>query len=153
MSSCGITNLGGTFAISTTAQNDDLDESGFAGLTYTTVPNVGNIGDTGINQNVVSYPTWDRPVLCKGKGQANAGDPTVEVQDIPNAGIDLMETAADFQNTDAYAFKIEWPDGSIEYNRGLVMGPSRPKGANEDFKRLVYQLGLLQAPVIVEAPT
>lgn len=153
MSDCGITHIGATFSISTTTENADLDASGFEALTYTQVPNLGNMDATGIQQNSVSFSTWDRQVLCKGKGEVNAGDPTVEFLDVPSAGIDAMETAADFQNTDSYAFEIEYADGSKEYNRGLVMGPERPKGANEDFKRLIYTLGLLQAPVIVDAPS
>jgi len=146
-----ITNLGGTFGISTVAQNDDLTLSEFEGLTYTSVGSIGNIGDTGINQNAVSYSTWDRPVLQKGKGEADAGSPTLEFLDVPSAGQDAMLAAAAFDNADNFAFVIEWPDGSKEYNRGLVMGPTRPKGGNEDFKRLVYTLGLQQAPQIVDA--
>lgn len=151
MSATGITNFSATFSISTTAENDDLDLSGFEALTYTQVPNVGNMGDTGINQNTVTYSTWDRQVLAKGKGEVDAGSPTIEFQDISNPGIDAMEAAAAASNANNYAFKIEWPDGSAEYNRGLVMGPSRPKGGNEDFKRLVFTLGLQQAAVIVAA--
>lgn len=146
-----ITNMGATFSVSTTVQNTDLDAAAFGLLTYTAIGNVGNIGDTGISQNAVSYSTWDRPVLQKGKGEADAGDPTVEFLDASSAGMDLMLAAAAFSDTDNRAFKIEWPDGSIEYNRGLVMGPSRPKGGNEDFKRVVFSLGLQQPPVLVAA--
>lgn len=146
-----ITNLGGTFAISTTAQNETLTLSEFEGLTYTEVGNIGNIGDTGISQNAVSYSTWDQPVLQKGKGEANAGDPTIEFLDVASAGMDLMLAAASFDDPDNRAFLITWPDGSKEYNRGLVMGPTRPKGGNEDFKRLVFTLGMQQPPEIVDA--
>lgn len=153
MSNCGITHIGATFSISTTDENEDLTVSEFEGLSYTLVPNLGTMGDTGISQNAVSYSTWDRQVICKGKGEADAGSPTVEFLDVAGAGIDAMEAAAAFDNTNAYAFCVEYSDGSKEYNRGLVMGPSRPKGANEDFKRVVYTLGLLQPPVIVDAPS
>jgi len=46
-----------------------------------------------------------------------------------------------------YAFKLEWPDGRIEYNRGLVGAPTFPKGANEDFAEAVFMLALNQEPV------
>ena len=146
-----ITNLGGSFSISTTAVNADQTLSEFEALTYTPVGSIGNIGDTGISQNAVSYSTWDRPVLQKGKGEADAGSPTLEFLDVPSAGQDAMLAAASFDDANNYAFLIEWPDGSKEYNRGLVMGPARPKGGNEDFKRLVYTLGLQQPPEIVDA--
>lgn len=149
--SCGITNQGAIFSISSTAANSDLDESGFEALTYVPVPNLSTMGDTGVSQNLVSYPTWDRQVLCKGKGQADAGDPTVEFGDSPSTGMTAMIAAGAVDNPDNYAFKIEWPDGSIEYNRGLVTGPQYLKGGNEDFKRVLFSLGLQQAPVRVEA--
>ena len=130
MASCGATNFGGSFYISTTAANDDLTLSEFLGLVYTEIPNLVTSDPTGVTQNVVSDSTWDRPVVCKGKGEANAGDPNVEFQDTPSAGMDLFVSAAAYDNTNSYAFKFEWADGSEEYNRGLVTGPQRTKGGN-----------------------
>ena len=106
MSDCGTTNFSGTFAISTAAAATDLDESGFAALTYTAIPNMGNHGDSGVNQNIVNYSTWDRNVICKGKGEADAGSPTVEFLDVDGAGLDLLIAAADVDNANAYAFKL-----------------------------------------------
>jgi hypothetical protein len=151
MADCGVTNFGGTFAISTTAENDDLDLSGFEALTYTEVPTIVTADPTGITQNIVSDSTWDRPVVCKGKGEANAGDPNIEFADAPSAGMDLMVAAAAYDNTNNYAFRFTWADGSKEYNRGLVTGPQRTKGGNEDFKHVIFSLGLQQPPEIVEA--
>lgn len=147
----GITNFGGTFAISTTSENDDLDLSGFAALEYTTVPNIGSHGDSGVNQNVVNYSTWDRNVIAKGKGEADAGSPTIEFLDIASSGMTLLLAAADVDEADSFAYKIIWPDNSIEYNRGIVTGPLRMKGGNEDFKRLQFTLGFNQVPVVVAA--
>ena len=151
MASCGATNFGGTFSISTTATNLDLTLSEFLGLSYTEIPNLVTSDPTGITQNVVSDSTWDRPVVCKGKGEANAGDPNVEFQDTASAGMDLMVAAAAYDNTNSYAFKFLWADGSEEYNRGLVTGPQRTKGGNEDFKHVIFTLGLQQPPEVVEA--
>lgn len=146
---CGITNQGGTFAISTTTANADLDESGFSALTYVEVPGLSTSGDTGVTQNVVSYPTWDQQVVCKGKGMADAGDPTLEFVDAPSAGMSAMLAAAEVDNQDNYAFRYTWADGTVEYNRGLVTGPQYLKGGNEDFKRIAFTLGLQQPPVVV----
>lgn len=151
MSDCGATNFGGKFYISTTAQNEDLNQSQFANLTYEEVPNLGTHGDTGVSQNIISYSTWSRNVICKGKGEADAGSPDVEFLDVASAGMDLMLAAASVNNQNNYAFKIEWTDGSIEYNRGLVTGPTLMKGGNEDFKRVSFNLGLQQEPVSVAA--
>ncbi|MGH8033826.1 MAG: hypothetical protein ACREO9_01280, partial [Lysobacterales bacterium] len=153
MAGCGATNFGGKFFVSTQATNDDLTISEFEGLSYEEVPNLVTSDPTGVTQNVVSDSTWDRPVVCKGKGEANAGDPNIEFQDTPSAGMDLMNAAAAYDNTNNYAFKFEWVDDSVEYNRGLVTGPQRSKGGNEDFKHITFTLGLQQPPEIVEAPS
>ncbi|KAG1257057.1 hypothetical protein G6F68_009498 [Rhizopus microsporus] len=53
---------------------------------------------------------------------------------------------------DAFAFKVERPDGSLEFLRGLVAGPNSPGGRNEDFVLNTYTLALNQAPIRVAAP-
>lgn len=153
MSDCGITHSGLVVSISTTAVNDDQDLSMFESLTYEDLPSVGSLGDTGVSQNIVNYSTLDRTVICKGKGEANAGDPTIEALDIGSAAMDLFNAAAVTSNKDNYAIKYEWPDGSIEYNRGLITGPQLMKGGNEDFKRVMFTCGNQQSPVVVEAPS
>lgn len=153
MADCGTTNFGGTFSVSTTTHNDDLTLSEFEGLSYTAVGSIVTCDPTGITQNIVSDSTWDRPVICKGKGEANAGDPNIEFADAASAGMDLMNAAAAYDNTNNYAFKFLWADGSEEYNRGLVTGPQRTKGGNEDFKHVIFSLGLQQPPEVVEAPS
>lgn len=149
MSDCGSTNIGGSFYISTTTQGADLDESGFAGLNWVQVPNLGNHGDTGVTQNLVNYPTWDRLVACKAKGTATAQDFAVEFLDVVSTGMTAMEAAGAPTNGDSYAFKTEWPDGSVEYNRGPLTGPVLMKGGNEDFKRVQFTVGASQVPVRV----
>lgn len=150
----GTTNFGGKFYISPSVQNSDLDLAGFQAISgWIELPNVSTIGPTGIDQNVVTYPTWGNKTVQKGKGQADAGSPDVECLDVASAGKDAFVAAGAVDNGDNYAFAIEWEDGSIEYNRGLVMGPVKPKGGNEDFKRLTFTLGLQQPPVENNAAT
>jgi hypothetical protein len=67
--------------------------------------------------------------------------------------MDLMEAAAAYDNLNNYAFKFVWSDASEEYNRGLVSGPQRTKGGNEDFKHKIFTLGLQQPAEVVEAPS
>lgn len=152
MSDCGTTNFGATFYISTTTADDDLLQAGFELLVYTAMPNIGNHGDTGVTQNLVSYPTFDRVVVCKGKGQATAQDFSVEFLDAPSAGLTAMLAAANPNNQASYAYKLEWADGSTEYNRGPITGPLRMKGGNEDFKRIQFNIGSNQVPVTTDAP-
>ena len=128
----GITNFGGTFAVTAIAANTDVaDLAAYEALVYTEVPNVGSMGDSGVSQNVVSYSTWDRNVAAKGKGEADAGSPTVEFLDVTSAGMTILLANAAVDNSDSYAFKFEWPDGTTEYNRGIVTGPIRNKQSQE----------------------
>ncbi len=136
-------------------QNSDLNQAGFEALTWLEVSQVGNVGETGTTTNIVSYDTISTDVTQKGKGISNAGDPTVECARV---GSDLGQIAmrAASLTTDSYAFKYELDDsagtnGTTYYNRGLVTGPSRPNGGNEDFDLEVYTLGLNQREVVVEA--
>lgn len=148
------TNSGKTIAISTTVQNADLDDHatlGFPGLTYTPIGNVGSIGPRGIDTNIVSYDTLDTEVTQKGKGITNAGDPEIEVaRDPDDAGQIALRVAGATSNKDNYAFKIVDQDGTVHYNRGLVTGPNRPGGRNEDFELETYTLALNQPELTID---
>lgn len=144
------------FFICTTPQPADLDQAGFEALTWVEVKNVGSVGETGISTNILTYDTLGTDVTQKGKGVSNAGDPDIEVARIStDAGQVALRAAA--QTNYNYALKIERndaPDATytnrMEYNRGLVAGPKRPNGRNEDFDLEVFSLGLQQREVVVE---
>lgn len=140
---------GKTFAISTTPQPADLNVAAFAALTYTTVGGVGSIGETGFSTNIISYDTLANDVVSKAKGMTDAGSPPIEVARIAgDPGQIAMRLAGAVTNHDNYAFKIVFQDGTIQYLRGLVTGPTRPGGRNEDFELEVYTLALNQPEVI-----
>ena len=142
--------------ISTTVQNNDLDDhatSGFQGLTYVEVKKVGSIGEFGLATNMLTYDTLDRDVTTKAKGLTNAGDPQIEcAEDLADPGQIAMRAAGAVTNKGNYAFKILRADGTIEYLRGLVADPVKPGGRNEDFRLNVFTLGLQQAAITI-APT
>lgn len=138
--------------ISTTAQNSDLNQSEFEGLSYTQVKKVGSMGEYGVNTNLNSYDTWDTVVAQKAKGITNAGDPPVEcARDSDDPGQLAMKVAGDPEYYSAHAFKVVRQDGSIDYLRGLVVGPVVPNGRNEDFDLWQFTLGLVQKPIMVDA--
>lgn len=147
------TNAGSKLSICVTPQNEDLTQAEFAALTYVPVSNVGNVGERGVNTNMVTYDTYDTLTALKGKGITNAGDPQVEMaQKLSDPGQIAMKAAGAPDNPDAYAFKLERASGEVEYMRGLVAGPNIPGGRNEDFILNTYVLGLNQIPVTVPAP-
>lgn len=144
--------------ICTTPQNADLTQTEYEALSWVLIKALGNHGETGSNTNVLTYDTWDTEVIQKAKGMTDAGSPEIEVARIPaDAGqVALRDAAKTNQN---YAFKMERndkPDNKATskpttlYNRGLVMGPRRPHGRNEDFELEIFTLGLQQKEIIVD---
>lgn len=148
------TNIGATVAIATQSdgttpdpQASDLDASGFAALSYTTIPNVITVGDTGVNQNIVNVQLWDNTLSEQQKGAATGAQFDITILDETSNGRTALDAAASVTDANNYAFKIEYSDGSIEYNRGVVAAPSFPKGANEEFATAVYTVAANQEPV------
>jgi hypothetical protein len=141
--------------ICATPQPNDLDQAGYEALTYTEVKHVGSIGEMGTSSNVVSYDELATEVTQKSKGIANAGDPQIDTARDPNdPGQILMRTAGNTKFV--YAFKIEDADApsagssnTVYYNRGIVAGPIRPGGRNQDFILERYTLGLVQKEIVV----
>lgn len=147
------TNAGSKLYICAAPKNTDLTEAEFKALTFVQVKKVGSIGERGINTNIVQYDTLDTLVALKGKGITNAGDPQVEVaEDLTDPGQVALRAAGAPNVPDAYAFKVERADGSIEYLRGLVAGPNVTGRRNEDFVLNTFTLALNQAPITVSGP-
>lgn len=139
-----------------TPQNTDLNRGDYEGLSWVEIKGIGNLGETGKSTNILTYPTWDTKVAQKAKGITDAGSPTLEVARIPtDAGQEILRAAAAVGNNNNYAFKILRADGpvggtgTVQYNRGLVAGPTRPNGANEDFDLEVFTLALQQEEIVV----
>lgn len=147
------TNIGGKFYIATDStgivpdpHNADLSASDFGGLTWTQVPNMGQHGDTGMQQNLVSYSTWDNRLAEQQKGEATGAQAEVRFLDEDSNGMTALKAAASVTEMNNYAFKLLFSDGSIEYNRGVVSAPSYPKGSNEDFAEAVFNIAFNQSP-------
>jgi hypothetical protein len=147
------TNKGRKISISTTSTPVDLTGVQFGALIWTEVKNVGSIGETGTQTNIVSYDELTTDVTQKQKGISNAGDPVIECARNPTDPGQIAMRAAALTKF-YYGFKIEDADGvtsnSIFYQRGLVTGPVRPGGRNEDFILENYTLGLVQREVLVD---
>ena len=149
----GRTNVGGKFYIAVETdgitpqpQNFELSNDEFGGLNWQNIPKMGSMDDTGVQQNTASYPTWDQPLTAQKKGQATGVSFKVRFLDAPSDGMTAMKKAAAHSDPNNYAFKTQWPDGSIEYNRGEVSAPLYPKGSNEDFVEAVFTISLNQIP-------
>ncbi|MCG8447864.1 MAG: hypothetical protein MI753_19360 [Hyphomicrobiales bacterium] len=131
--------------ISTTAQNSDLNQAGFEGLSYTKINSTGSAGDWSATDNIINYNTLDDDVSQKQKGVKNAGDPQIECAYISDDAGQLAMVAA-AAAVDAYAFKLTLSSGDIWYARGIVGGGGLGGGGGrEDFVVRQFTIGLVQA--------
>lgn len=121
------------------------------------IKGLGSHGEGGSSTNILTYDTWDTDVVQKAKGMTDAGSPEIEIaRDSADPGqIALRAAALDNRN---YAFKMERNDKlttagrpTTIYNVGIVTGPKRPFGRNEDFDLEVFTLGFNQREVVVAA--
>lgn len=149
-------NAGATVWICPDPQNEEMSQSDFEAISnWVQIKALGNHGETGSTTNVLNYDTWDLSVIQKAKGLTNAGDPVIEVARLPFDPGQIALRAAAKTNFN-YAFKMVKNDaivaggtGTILYNRGLVMGPTRPHGRNEDFDLENFTVGLNQLEIVV----
>lgn len=151
------TNAASKWYVCAVPQNNNLTQSDYESLTWTLISKVGNVGETGKSTNVLTYNTWDTEVADKAKGITDAGSPTIEVAREPDdAGQEILRAAGAVGNNNKYAFKEVRADGPIGgtgtvfYNRGIVGGPTRPNGGNEDFEVEIFTLGFVQEEIVVK---
>lgn len=139
---------GTTLGICTTVQPNDLNQAAIAALTYVNIAEVGDVGEWSTSANLLQYDALNTQVGQQQKGIISGGSPTVElVFNKTDAGQIALRAAAATKSN--YAFKLTLPDGTIRYNRGVVSGPERPGGKNEDFMLERYQLGFNQTTIEV----
>lgn len=151
-------NSGGKFYFSPTPRPNELDEAAFLAITdWVPVTSMGNHGESGADTNMIDYDTWDTDVIQKAKGMTDAGSPEIEFARVGNDPGQMALRAAALTKHN-YATKVVRDDaltsggvGTQHFNRGLVAGPRRPMGRNEDFDLEVFTFGYNQREVVVEA--
>jgi len=150
------TNAASSIFVCSTVQNEDIDQTDYEALTWVEVKGVGSRGETGRSTNIVNYDTWDTTVTQKAKGVTDAGSPDIEVARIPtDAGQVILRAAGVVGNNGNYAIKEVRNDSAgstptVIYNRGIVTGPKRPGGRNEDFDLEIFTIGFNQEEIVVD---
>lgn len=139
-----------------TPQNADLDQAGYEALSWVEVGNIVTLPDFGISDNMVTQDYINTDVSQRQKGFRQASETELVVgRDHDDTGQDAVRTAAATRFN--YALKLESsdaPDASttntIRYSRGVIGGPNFTGGGGEDFDNESFQIGLNQAPIIVD---
>ncbi|HUH57441.1 MAG TPA: hypothetical protein VL020_02875 [Pseudomonadales bacterium] len=152
------TNMGRKFFVSETPQPNDMTLTEFEVITdWVEVTKVGEVSESGVNTNILSYPTMDTEFTNKGKGISDAGDQTITCRYVADDPGQILMSELAKTNMD-YAFKTVWNDqltaggaGTTKYDRGIIVGPVVSGGGPEDFHTLTWTCGFQQRYVEVPA--
>jgi len=147
---------GSKLYICATAQNDDLNQAGYEGLTWVEIAKIVTMPMVGSVDNIVSQDYVDTTVSQYAKGFANAGQSQIVVgRDWEDAGQDALRTAA--ATPFNYAFKIEANDGvsgvttpTTWYTRGVIGGPMTDARSGEDFQNESFECAFNQQAIAVD---
>lgn len=149
-------NVASRIYVCSTPQNSELSQVDYEGLTWTEITGIGSRGEMGKITNILNYDTWDDEVIQKSKGLTDAGTVDLELaRDPSDAGQTILRTASAIGHNENYAFREVRADGTggntgtVIYNRGLVTGPRRPGGRNEDFDLEIFTLAFQQEEIVV----
>ena len=127
----------------------DITDDEYETLFWQQVRSVGAIGETGTRDNILLYDYLDGDVVTKVKGISDAGNVQVEMARRGQDKGQIAMRAAGLTKYN-YAFKIQDEDGTAYYERGLVIGPTKPNGRQENFNLEVYKLALNQREITID---
>jgi hypothetical protein len=121
-------------AVDTVAEFDALTP-------YVVVGKVESIGDYGDERAAVTFNEIGAGRISKAKGSADAGTIALTVAYVPNDPGQIALEAAQ-ANINNFAFRVTFPDGSIQYFQGLVMGKKRSIGTADNVLKRTFNIGI-----------
>lgn len=139
----GMTNEGATIEIGGTSAHASVAE--YEGDSYTVVGIVEQLPEVGSTNTVVTATPLNSDEVAR-KGTRTFPESTIDIFYQPDdAGLALLEAAE--QSTSAYAFRIEYNDGTTNgtrhYFRALVTGLTYPSGGANDWSMVRANLKMI----------
>jgi hypothetical protein len=149
------TQKGMKVSICSTPQPNDLIQSAFEALVWIPIGHISNVGQSGPQTNLLNFDEMTTDVTQKSKGITDAQNtPITMARSASDPGQAALRAAA--LTPFNFAMKFEDNDkpqadytNTITYRRGLITGPTRAGGGNEDFITDQYTLGQNQLEVLV----
>ncbi len=144
--------------VAPSAATEPANAAAYAGLTWTEVGFIENIGDYGDQSSAVDFAVLGDGRVRKAKGARHAGALTVTcahiADDVGQAA--LVAAEATYNN---YPFKVELPNklttggtNELQYFIGLVMSKRLNVGANDNVVRRTFEVGV-NSKITEVAPT
>lgn len=123
-------------------------KAGYTALTWVLVGDTTDIGEYGVEYNILEHTPIDSGITQKIKGNANYGSLSVKTGSVPaDAGQVILLTASTSQND--YSFKIEKMDGDIDAFMGKVTSFKPTVQGNAILSKSV-NIGLNSAPINIK---
>ncbi len=141
---------GATIAISASIPATyDAAGYGATAMVYTSIGKVENFGEHGGTKTITTFIPADTGTVEKVGGSIDYGSMALTIGSVPgNAGQVLLKTALANANTH-YSIKLTYPDTEIHYMDVLVSKCVNQDGTANDVLKLMSQLDLCRAPVVV----
>lgn len=137
-----ITASGTKFFIGPATSEATDTAAAFAALTsYVEVKKVESFGDFGDESAAVTFNEVGAGRISKAKGSKDAGTIALTVGYAPSDPGQIAMEAAQASNEN-FAFKVIFPDGSIQYFLGLVMSKRRNIGTADNVLKRVFNVGI-----------
>lgn len=125
----------------------------FTAGTFVEVGEVETIGDYGDEDSDVTFTPLAAARVKHLKGASDAGTVSITVGlDAGDAGQIAMAAAKKNRSRYDYPFKVEYPDGEIDYFVGKVMADRKTNIANSDVVRRTYNIGINSEVFEVSGP-
>lgn len=123
-----ITNIGTKFSVVAGVPATE-NIAGYAALTWVKVAKVTSVPEMGGSASLLTQPILETGVVLKAHGEINYGGGTLLCSPSPlDPGQVVLTSAAANQTT--LSFKVERPNGRIEYTQGIVMGAVTPEATS-----------------------
>jgi hypothetical protein len=147
-----ITASGTKIEIGPVAADTVTTASQYAALTpYVAIGRVESYGDFGDEAAAVTFNSVGAGRIEKAKGSKDAGTLALTVgYDPQDAGQVAVEAA--LANINNFAFRVTFPDKSVQYFRALVMSKRRSIGSADNVIKRVFNLGINSEILDVAAP-
>ena len=117
------------------------DAVGYAALTYSKIGEITDGGSHGRVYAEITHQAIDRRDTQKLKGSFNEGTKTLQLAiDPADAGQAVLKAALDSDN--AYAFRVEYQDGAIDYFPALVLSFEKAAAGTDSVLNATVNLSL-----------
>jgi hypothetical protein len=136
-----LTTVAGTTISISAGTPATFDSTGYAALTWTVIGNITDGGSHGRVYAPVTSSPIDTRSIKKFKGSYDEGNKDLSIDyDSEDAGMVLLKTA--LNDDEDYSFKVEYPDGDIDYMQAKVMSLSKATAGVDTMRSVSTSLAI-----------